>query len=173
MVAWFYALNKVNPDVDGLTKEEFFEYGASMYAKLGKKLQGEKNFEELVSKLASEQFEWFKALSQEDKNKIMEESARRVTSEGIMARNNEFNSIWSEADTDNDELLDRAGLKDFYLRENQALSGRGVPVFDYNSYSDQQWDDFFNKLNAYNSAHVGIACGDKLQLDSGIKAKFE
>ena len=91
MVAWFYALNKVNPDVDGLTKEEFFEYGTSMYAKLGKRLQGEKNFEELVSKLASEQFEWFKALSQEDKNKIMEESARRVTSEGIMARNNEFN----------------------------------------------------------------------------------
>ena len=104
---------------------------------------------------------------------IMEEQARRVTSEGIMARHNEFTALWNEADSDNDELLDRAGLKDFYIRESQALATRGVPVFDYSRYTDEQWDDFFNKLDAYNSAHAGIASGDKLQLDSGIKAKFE
>ena len=116
MVAFHERMNKMNPEVDGITKEEIFEYGERCYAKFDQLRHSAAVFDELVSSLSNQQFEWFKALSQEEKESLKAEQARKMTSEGIQSNYAEFNSLWNEAGNENGEILDKAGLQAFYIR---------------------------------------------------------
>ena len=90
-----------------------------------------------ISFFAQKRLAWRNSLSDEDKNKLIEEKKTWEAEETKAERMAEFMATFTSSDTDNDGLLNRQEFEDFLTKLGQNAGARGVPNQDMGEYDEE------------------------------------